>query len=267
MEVIVYICSFLDFDNIRKLPHLHPIFNRITTESQVWKDLKLVGNSVDFEVLQAYLDQFNKHINSLHVSGLQTIEFDGNDSFQPDLSHVIHACFALRSITVEDSGLFNEHCQIYDELRMRIKILRLRRLTNVLPNTLPNRHLFNNRAFAKMLSTFEGLRTLEITGTASVKSLNVQRSVTGMCMLEYLNVEGSAYLSVERVIKIMSSCPKIKVFRFTHYRYLNCIALRQKSMRKWYHLTKLYYPWIQFSKTLTCDVHSYLTTRKSSKTN
>ena len=45
---------------------------------------------------------------------------------------------------------------------------------------------------------------------------------------------------------------------FTHHVFQDDIVQSKQSSREWYHLTRMYYPWVKFSQGLACLVKDYV---------
>ena len=110
-----------------------------------------------------------------------------------------------------------------------------------------------------MISRFSNLRHIEIINTSNVTVRNLIRIQRSMPKL--VHVQGSVILEPRNVISIVRLCHAIDVFKVSHKQF-RTTKDQQISPRKWYHLTRMYYPWVKFAETLTCEIQGYLSTRK-----
>ena len=243
------------------MANLNEVFNKAIQHRKVWKQLKLSGESVDISSLFNYLDTFKEHVQIIFVQGLQSLVHDLDLCVKCELVHVVITCFKVNTLIIEDSPMLNETFLIFKELRDQIHTLRLRNLTNIVPSTLAYRNDFNNKKFASVMEQFTELRELEITDTSSIRTATMYRFLRKMPKLVHLNIQGTGYKTPKSVVNVMASCPTIETLLFSHQQFTN-VQSRNKSLREWYHLTRMCYPWVKFSKGLTSDVEEYLTTKK-----
>ena len=127
--------------------------------------------------------------------------------------------------------LLMEIFRIYDELAKHLRIIKLRNIKHIVPNTLANRKLFTRKKFVQRMSQFSNLRHLEISGTSTLICGNIFCIVRSMSMLTHLNVEGTCYIHPNHVIKIMEIRPKLETLIFTHHEFQDNIDTIQEVLK------------------------------------
>ena len=130
-------------------------------------------------------------------------------------------------------------------------------------NTLANRKMFTSKSFVQLMSNFSNLRHLEISETSSLICGNIFHIIRNMAMLTHINVEGTCSLHPKHVIKIMEIRPKLETVIFSHHAFQNDIVQFKQSSREWYHLTRMYYPWVRFGQDLVFLVQDYVRNRRN----
>lgn len=196
------------------------------------------------------------------IKDLTTLHYEpASNEYTPVLSDIVNYCFNLTCLTIESCPLLNVDFRIYDELCKRIHTLKLRNLFCIFPSTLANRNRLHSKRFARMISQFTNLRHLEITNAANVTRGNIMRVLKSMPNVKHVNIEKSVFVNPHFVVEIMSACPAIEIFHFSHQQFIT-VRDQQHSLRQWYHLTRMYYPWIRFSEILTCQIEYHLTSKK-----
>ena len=249
----------LDFTSIHTLSTMHWTCEVAAKSKEIWEHLYLTGEVVNFDCILEYLGKYSVHIKYLTVHKVGAISND--HCISPVLSDIVNCCFCLKYLTLESSPLVNIDFRVYDELAKRLDTLKLRNVT-VFPNTIANKNRLNSKCFTRMISHFTNLRHIEIINTSNVTAGHVMRILRAMPQVIHVNVQGSVIVEPSFVIKVMSVCHAVQVLKFSHKQFLTT-KNREISMRKWFHLTRMYYPWVTFSETLTCEIRGYLSTRKN----
>ena len=139
--------------------------------------------------------------------------------------------------------------------------MKLRNIKNIVPNTLANRKLFTSKSFIQIMLHFSNLQQLEISITSTLTCGNIFCIVKNMAMFTHINVEGTCYLRPKHVIKIMEIRPKLETVIFTHHAFQDDMVQFKQSSREWYHLTRMYYPWVKFGQGLVSLVQDYVQSR------
>ena len=182
------------------------------------------------------------------------------------MSHIclMSSTTAMRSQHLSDSGcVMDGHFRIYDEIAKHLRIMKLQNIKNIVRNTLANRKMFTSKSFVQLMSNFSNLRHLEISDTSSLTCRNIFRIITNMAMLTHINVEGTCSLRPKHVIKIMEIRPKLETVIFTHHAFQDDMVQLKQSLREWYHLTRMYYPWVRFAQDLVFLVQDYMRNRRN----
>ena len=250
----------MDFTTIHTLSTMHAKFQLAATSREIWEHLYLAGEVVNFDILLGYLEKYSVHTKSLTVHDVRAISHE-SDEYSPVLSDIINCCFRLKYLELESSPLLNIDFRVYDELAKRLHTLKLRNVS-VFPSTLANRNRLHSNCFARIISRFSNLLHIEIINTSNVTVRNIMRILRAMPTVLHVNVQGSVILEPCNVITVMSVCHALHVFQFSHKQFPT-LTDEQMSLRKWYHLTMMYYPWVRFAETLTCEIQGYLSTRKN----
>ena len=250
--------QWLDITSIDQLSGTHKTFKNAANSKEIWTTLNIYGKSVNLDVLLKYIDKFKGHITTIVFDGLESIQHSNEEEYEPHVSDIINHCYALTTIVIDSGSIIDGNFHIYDELAKCLRIIKLRNIKNIVPNTLANRKLFTKKYFVQRMSQFSNLRHLEISGTSTLICGNIFRIVRSMSMLTHLNVEGTCYIRPNHVIKIMEIRPKLETLIFTHHEFQDDIVQSKKSSREWYHLTRMYYPWVKFSQSLACLVKDYV---------
>lgn len=249
----------LDLTSIDTFSTMHWKCQVAAKSKDIWEHLYLAGEVVNFGCIMKYLEKYSVHIKCLTVHEVGAISNDYCSNAV--LSDIVNCCFCLKHLTVESSPLMNIDFRVYDELAKRFDTLKLRNVT-VFPSTIANKNRLNSKCFTRMISHFTNLRHIEITNTSNVTAGHVMRILRAMPEVKHVNVQGSVIVEPSFVINVMSVCHAVHVLKFSHKQFLTT-KKRQISMRKWFHLTRMYYPWVTFAETLTCEIRGYLSTRKN----
>ena len=226
---------------------------------QVWRSLRICGPSMNFAMVLSYIEKFSPWIKEIYINQVDQIEDADDYDDEVHLSDVMNNCFALTSLNIEASKTLDQHFRVHDELAKRIKSITLRNVNSVLENTLANKMGFTTKVFVNIMAKFENLRHLSIVHTSKLKTGNVMRITNSMPLLIYVNVEGTCFLRPDHVIKVMRNCPQIETFLFSPNRLVgNDVSAKCQTLRHWFHMTRMYYPWVKFSTCLTCEINLYL---------
>ena len=263
IDVVVNLFQWLDITSIDQLSGTHTTFKTAANSKEIWTTLNIYGKSVNLDVLLKYIDKFKGHIATIVVDGLESIEHSNEEGYKAHLSDVINHCYVLTTLVIDSGSVIDGHFRIYNELAKCLRIMKLQNIKNILPNTLANRKLFTRKNFVQIMSQFSNLRHLEISGTSTLICGNIFCIVRSMSMLTHLNVEGTCYMRPNHVIKIMEIRPKLETLIFTHHVFQDDIIQSKQSSREWYHLTRMYYPWVKFSQGLACLVKDYVHSRQN----
>ena len=263
IDVVVNLFQWLDITSIDQLSGTHTTFKNAANSKEIWTTLNIYRKSVNLDVLLKYIDKFKGHITTIVFNGLESIQHSNEEEYEPHVSDIINHCYALITIVIDSGSIIDGNFRIYDELSKRLRIIKLRNIKHIVPNTLANRKLFTRKYFVQRMSQFSNLRHLEISGTSTLICGNIFCIMQSMSMLTHLNVEGTCYIRPNHVIKIMEIRPKLETLIFTHHEFQDDIVQSKKSSREWYHLTRMYYPWVKFSQGLACLVKDYMSSRRN----
>ena len=252
--------SRLDFMSIHTLSTMHAKCKMVAQSKRLWEHLYLAGQVVNFDIILDYLDSYSVYIKSVTVQDVRQISHESDD-FTPVLSDIINYCFNLKALYVKTCPLINMDFRVYGELCKQIHTLKMCNIETVMPSTITYKYRFHSKCFARMISQFTNLQHLEIVNTSNLTGGNVMQIVRAMPKLLDLNVEGSVVVGPRIVINIMGISPALQIVKFSHKQYIHTEE-QEVSLKKWFHLTMMYYPWITFAETLTSQVQSYLSSRK-----
>ena len=218
---------------------------------------------MNFTMVLSYIEKSSPWIKEIYINQVDQIDDADDYDDEVHLSDVINNCFALTSLNIESSKTLDQHFRIHDELAKRITSITLRNVNTVLENTLANKMGFTTKVFVNVMAKFENLHQLSIVNTSKLKTGNIIRITNSMPLLIYVNVEGTCFLGPDHVIKVMRNCPQIETFLFTPNGVVgNDVDAKKQALRHWFHMTRMYYPWVKFSTFLTCEINLYIRERK-----
>ena len=149
--------QWLDIISIDQLSGTHTTFKTAANSKEIWTTLNIYGKSVNLDVLLKYIDKFKGHIATIAADGLESIEHSNEEGYKAHLSDVINHCYALTRLIIDSVSVIDGHFHIYDELAKCLRIMKLRNIKHILPNTLANRKLFTRKNFVQIMSQFSNL--------------------------------------------------------------------------------------------------------------
>ena len=125
LDVVVKLLQWLDITSIDQLSRTNTTFKTAANSKELWNILNIYRKSVKLDVLLKYIDKFKIHITTIAVDGLESIEHNNEDGYEPHLSDVINHCYVLTTLVIDSGWVMDGHFCIYDELAKCLRIMKL----------------------------------------------------------------------------------------------------------------------------------------------